>query len=151
MSGQSLFLAVRAIGAAFAHKLWWTSTIWAAIITATLIILLLWLTHLSTWWWLLALPIGIGISVAMVMLIIFRLLITYVRPTQTTAQREQVGKFVEKLQFASEITSTPKIIILFRTIRSIAAPRSDNYLQSIFETKDLRKDFQSISRSFKKT
>lgn len=148
MTVQSSLLAVRAIGAAFARRLWWTGAIWAFVPSVILIMLLLWLTSLNSWWWLLALPIGIGISVALVLLAIFHLLINHVRPVQTAAQKTQVANFVEKLQFASEITSTPKIIMLFRTVRSIAAPKSDRYLQNIFETKDLKKDFQDISRSF---
>jgi hypothetical protein len=87
-------------------------------------------------------------SVAAVLLIIFRLLIRHVRPPQTPDQSDKIRTFVDKLQLLSEITGTPKIIMLFRTIRSIAAPSSDSYLQDIFETKDLKKDFKAIISSF---
>jgi hypothetical protein len=142
-------IAVRAIGAEFARQLWFSSFILALITSSLLVVLLIWLTSLSAWWWLLALPIGIALSVAGALLIVFRLLINYVRPTQTSAQKKSVKSFVGQLQFVSEFTSTPKFLILFRVIRSIAAPKSDSYLQDIFETKNLKRDFQSITKTFK--
>jgi hypothetical protein len=149
MSTQSSFLAVRAIGAVFARTLWQSTLIAALLISIASIALLVWLVPLSGWWWLLAAPIGIGISVAIALLVIFHLLIRYVQPAnQTLEQKTLIAAFVQKLQFASEITGTPKIIMLFRTIRSIAAPKSDRYLQDIFETKNLRKDFHTIISSF---
>lgn len=150
MTTQSSFLAVRAIGAEFARGLWWSALITALILSALSIALLLWLVSLSGWWWLLAAPIGIAMSVVTALLIVFHLLIRHVRPKdQTSEQKMLVSSFVNKLRFVSEITGTPKFIMLFRTIRSIAAPKSDTYLQEIFETKNLRKDFQAIAASFK--
>lgn len=146
---NATFLAVRAIGAEFARQLWVSSFIISGITGAILVALLLWLTSLSAWWWLLALPIGVGLSVAVALLIVFHLLINYVRPALSSQQKKEVKSFVGRLQFVSEFTSTPKFIILFRVIRSIAAPKSDTYLQDIFETKNLQKDFRSITQSFK--
>ena len=150
MSIQSSLLAVRAIGAAFANKLWWVSVVWVLIVGIILVTFLIWLTGQNSWWWLLAAPIGIGLSITAAILAVFRLLMNYVRPEQTLEQKSHIKLFVEKLQFASEITSAPKVIMLFRTIRSIAAPKSDTYLQNILETKDLRKDFVKIAQSFEK-
>lgn len=148
MSTQSAFLALRAIGSEFARRLWWSSFVVALIVSLILVAILVWLASMSGWWWLLALPIGTGISVAAVLFIVFRLLIRHVRPAQTTEQRTLVQICVAKLRFVSEITHTPKYILLFRTIRSIAAPRTDTYLQTIFDTKQLKKDFLAVSRSF---
>ena len=141
-------LAVRAIGAEFASRLWKNILIWVVIASVILIGLLTWLVTLSNWWWLVALPITVALSVAATVLVIFFLLIRYVRPEQNKTQRKQVKKFADKLQFVTEITSTPKVIILFRTVRSIAAPKSDRYLQEIFEAKDLKKDFGAIVGEF---
>ena len=146
---EAIFLAVRAIGAEFAKQLWVWCLIVAFITSALLVTLLIWLTSFSSWWWLLALPIGIGISVAAALLVVFFLLIRYVRPTLRTSQKRDIKTFVAQLQHLSEFTSTPKFIILFRVIRSISAPRTDSYLQDIFETKNLKKDFQSIVSSFR--
>ena len=150
MTPQSTLLAVRAIGAEYANRLWKTILIWASIVGAILIGLLTWLITLSNWWWLLALPVIVALSVAATVLIIFFLLVRYVRPEQSRAQHKKVKKFADKLQFVTEITSTPKVIILFRTVRSIAAPKSDRYLQEIFEAKDLKKDFAEIAGTFRK-
>ncbi len=145
---QATFLAVRAIGAEFAHGLWVASLVGVVLIGALLVTLLVWLTSLSIWWWLLALPIAIALSIAIGLLIVFRLLVAHVRPQQTHRQKKQVKVFVSKLQFASEVTSTPKFIMLFRVVRSIAAPRSDRYLQNILEAKDLGKDFRGVVEVF---
>lgn len=143
------FLAVRAIGAEFARQLWVIALIWASVVVAVLIALQVWLVSINTWWWLLAIPLCVLFSITAVLLTVFQLLIRRVRPTQNPHQKKQVKRFVKKLQFVTEVTSTPKIIILFRTIRSIAAPKSDRYLQDIFETKDLKDDFFAVVRLFK--
>ena len=144
------FQAIRAIGAEFAHQLWLVVFITCLVVGVLLVGILIWLTTVSVWWWLLALPIGVGSSVATAILIVFRLLIRYVRPAQTKQQKNDIKAFVGKLQFASEFTTTPKFLILFRVIRSIAAPKSETYLQEILETKNLQKDFRTIVGGFKK-
>lgn len=145
---KASLLAVRAIGSEFARNLWSGVFVVVLVISVGLVALLVWLTSLSSWWWLLAIPFGVFMSVAAVLLIVFRMLIKYVRPEQTAQQKQLVAAFAEKLQFTSEITSTPKFIMLFRVVRSIAAPKSEPYLQRLLETKNLKKDFQEVARSF---
>jgi hypothetical protein len=145
---KSYVLAIRAIGSEFGGRLW-TQFLPIFIGTAILLMVLqLWLASLNTWWWLLVIPISIFIGVGLVIGFVFRMLISYVRPAQTPDQRVSVPNFVDKLQFVNEVTGTPKIIVLFRVIRSIAAPSSDSYLKDIVETKTLRADFQAITRDF---
>lgn len=146
---KEIFLAVRAIGAEFARSLWVSSFIGAGVISALLIALLTWLTSLNTWWWLLAIPFGIAISVATIILVVFRLLINYVRPGQNAQQIKLIKMFAYKMQSTSEIIGIPKSIMLFRVIRSIAAPKSEPYLQRLLETPELKKDFQEITKSFR--
>lgn len=143
-----IFLAIRAVGAEYASRLWKSSIYTTIIVSAVSIGVLLWLTSLSTWWWLLAIPVSIGVSVAVGLLAVFRLTIRHVRPKENQTQQELVKKFVDKLETASELIGTPKFIILFRVIRSIAAPRSDSFLGDIVSTKNLKKEFQAISQSF---
>ncbi len=143
-----VFQAVRAIGTEFAMRLWWPVFYTTIAIAIVGVGLLIWLTSLNAWWWLLALPIGIGLSVAAVLLTIFLFLIRYVRPDRTRSQKQQVRKFVDKFALLQELSGTPKFIILFRTVRSIAAPRSDSYLRDLASTKDLKTDFMEIARSF---
>ena len=143
-----IFLAIRAVGAEYASRLWKSSIYTTIIVSAVSIGVLLWLTSLSTWWWLLAIPVSIGVSVAVGLLAVFRLTIRHVRPKENQTQQELVRAFVNRLETASELIGTPKFIILFRVIRSIAAPRSDSFLGDIVSTKHLKKEFQVISQSF---
>ena len=145
---KGTFQAVRAIGSEFASRLWQTALFVVIGICVVLIPLFIWLISLSAWWWVLAFPLIIAFSVAAALLVIFFLLIRYVRPQLSTDQSVQVGAFVDKLQRVQELSGTPKFIILFRTIRSIAAPRSEPYLKELFETKNLRRDFTAITKTF---
>ncbi len=145
---QATFLAIRAVGAELARRLWLPIVVIALMVAVALGVLLGWLVSLDAWWWLLALPIIIGLSVVAVLLTVFFLLIRYVRPQLSQSQKKQVQQFVDKLQLLQEISGTPKFIILFRTVRSIAAPRSDSYLSDLFNTKDLARNFSSIAKSF---
>ena len=146
---NGVFQAIRAVGAEFGMRLWWPSFYLALAVGVALVALLIWLVSINAWWWLLTLPIIIGLSVVAVLLTVFFLLIRYVRPQLSQSQKKQVQQFVDKLQLLQEISGTPKFIILFRTVRSIAAPRSDSYLSDLFNTKDLARNFSSIAKSFK--
>ncbi len=145
---KGTLLAVRAIGSQYANILWWWSVSIALAVSVALILVLVPLTELSSWWWLLAIPIGIVISVAAGVLAVFRLVISYVRPKQTATQKQLIQAFIGRLQGVSEVTSTPKFMMLFRVIRSIAAPSSDTYLQQLLDNKDLHKDFIAIAKTF---
>ncbi|UTX51352.1 hypothetical protein KI440_00050 [Candidatus Saccharibacteria bacterium TM7i] len=141
---KATLLAVRAIGVVFGKKIWWTVVLIAAALAVVLIALCVWLTSLSGWWWILAVIVGMAISIAFVILAVFRALLAYINPTQTQEQKTAVKDFVEKLQFVQELTQTPKFIILFRVIRSVAAPSSEKYLENIFESRKLKADFERV-------
>lgn len=142
------FLAVRAIGAEYARRLWWIVLIIVIVVSLIAAALLAWAVSESAWWLLLAIPVGVLISVAAVVIAVIGLLINYVRPEQSKSTKKKVKNFVGKLKFASEIVGTPKFILLFRIVRSIAAPSSEKFLENVVSTKDLKKDFQSIARDF---
>lgn len=137
-------LAVRAVGAYFGIQIWWNVTWLCLGIAIALIALCAWLISLSGWWWILALFVGMALSVAAVILIVFRALLNYVTPAQTGPQKQAVKDFATKLQFVQELTQTPKIVLLFRVVKSVAAPSSDAYLEHIFESKRLHRDFERI-------
>lgn len=145
---KGMFQAIRAIGSEFASRLWRSALFLTVGVGVILVPLFTWLISFNAWWWVLAFPLIIAFSVASALLVIFFLLIRYVRPQLSTNQSAQVGDFVNKLQRIQELSGTPKFIILFRTIRSIAAPRSEPYLKELFETKDLRRDFMAITKTF---
>ncbi len=145
---KATFLAVRAIGSRFGIILW-NQVVTVAVIT-TIVIggLLWWLISASSWWWILAIFIGIALSICATLLGIFRILLNYVNPVKTTEQKQATNAFVEKIQFVQEFTSTPKFIILFRIVRSVAAPSSEKYLEEIFESKNLKRDFLAVVKLF---
>lgn len=110
----------------------------------------LWLTTLDVWWWLLFVPIVIGASIALGLLAVSKLLINYVAPTQTKTQKQAVRRFVDKLQRLAEVTGTPKTVMFFRIVRSVAAPRSNTYLHSLStDTVSLQRDFAQLQKLFK--
>ena len=145
---QATFLAIRAVGAELARRLWLPVVVIALVVAVALGVLLGWLVSLDAWWWLLAIPLSIGVSVAAIVLVVTWLLIRYVRPEVSRAQRTQIRAFVDQLQAVQEIAGTPKFLILLRVVRSISAPRSDSYLEKIVSSRQLGRDFREIVRGF---
>lgn len=145
---KGTFQAVRAVGSEFAIRLWRSTLLLVMGVSIVLVLLFTWLISSSAWWWVLAFPLIIAFSIATALLAVFLLLIRYVRPRLSTDQSAQIKTFVDKLQRVQDLSGTPKFIILFRTIRSIAAPRSEPYLQELLETKDLHRDFVVITKTF---
>lgn len=147
---SQLFLAVRAIGAEFANRVYYPVLALGLAATLILVALVAWLVTMSAWWWLLAIPIVILISVAMGIAVIVRLIIRYVTPTQTKSQKRAVKEFVGKLQHVSETVRTPKAVLLLRLVRDIVAPRRDGFIGTLAtDTFSLKSDFESIQKSFK--
>ena len=141
-------LTIRAIGSQLAMRLYLPAVLTIAILIALVIAGGLWLTTLNDWWWLLFFPITVLVSVAIGIAAVVFFLIRYVRPDQTKAQKRAVGQFVDKLQGVVDVAGTPKFIILFRVIRSIAAPSKDTYLADIAKNKQLGSDFRELQRMF---
>lgn len=139
---------VRAIGTQLALRLYIPAAATLIVVMGGIIMAALWLTTLSNWWWLLFVPVTIAGSVALALAIIVLLLIRHIRPPQTKAQKQAVAEFVDKLQGTADIVGTPKVIILFRVIRSIAAPSKDHYLSDLAARKDLVSDFKHLQRQF---
>ena len=145
---KATLLAVRAVGAVYGRRIWKTVALIALCIAAIAVALCIWLVSLSAWWWILAIVVGMGISIAAVVLFVFRMVLNSIDPVKTTQQKETVRVFADKLQFVKELTETPKFIILFKLIRSVAAPSSEKYLETIFETKKLHSDFKAVVALF---
>lgn len=145
---KATLLAVRAVGVVFGRRIWWNVTSICIGVAVILVALCVWLISISGWWWILAILVGMAISIAFVMLTVFRLVLRYVNPTQNSDQKQAVKEFAGKLEFVKELTATPKVVILFRLIRSVAAPSSERYLEDIFESRKLQPEFVKIVRSF---
>lgn len=141
-------LTLRAVGSQLAMRLYVPAVITASVVLALLVFGALWLTTLSEWWWLLFIPITVLFTIVLAVATIIFMLIRYVRPTQTQVQKREVGQFVDKLQGVTDVIGTPKFIILFRVIRSVAAPSKDKYLSNLVKNRELAGDFRELQRLF---
>lgn len=148
IKGKATLLTVRAIGALYGKRIWFGVTLTAAALSLVLIALCIWLISLSGWWWILAILVGMALSIASVVLAVFRMVLRSITPAQDQAQKAAVKAFVEKLDFVKELTATPKVVILFRLIRSVAAPSSEKYLEDIFASRTLKDDFLKVVALF---
>lgn len=147
---KSTILAIRAIGAEFANRLYTVVTL----ITITALVLLLglvsWLTTFSDWWWLLFAILIIVTCVAIGVLVIVKLIIRFVTPAQNAYQRSHVKAFVGKLERLSEAAQTPKHLLLFQIVRDIVTPRDNGFIATLSsDTTSLRHDFNALSQTFK--
>lgn len=141
-------LALRAIGAEFATRLFIPVVSIAAIIMALVAGGIWWLTTLSQWWWLLFIPVTSLFCILVGVGFVVFSLIRYIRPPQTNTQKKAVKQFVNRLQTIAEVTGTPKFIVLYRVVQSIAAPSKDAYLFDLIENRTLITEFTELQRSF---
>lgn len=145
---QPFVLSLRAVGANLAMRLYIPATIIAGIIMILIVGAGLWLTSISSWWLLLLIPIVVIFSIITAIAVVVLMLIRYVRPQQTPKQKKAVANFVDKLQGISDIAGTSKLVLLFRVIRSIAAPRKNTYLADLAKNKYLANDFRELQKLF---
>jgi hypothetical protein len=144
-------LAIRAVSAEFAHRVYIPAICIAGGIAAVLIIVLVWLVTVSGWWWLLLAPVLLLTIAGMVAALIAWFLIKLVRPQQTKEQRTLVRSLVDEVQKTSEVVQTPKIIILFRLVKDIALPTKKSFIGDISTTaSSLKTGLRSVVTSFKK-
>jgi len=146
---NSSLLAIRAIAAEFAHRIFVPVVITIGIISVVLIVVMVWLLTISAWWLLLAIPLFVVIFVGGLVLAIVGIGIRFVNPGTTKAQKKTVSSFVDKIQRLSDVTQTPKIILLFRAIRDVARPSKGGFVQSVItDSTSLQKDFRDVIDSF---
>ncbi len=105
---KASILAVRAIGSQFGLQIWNQVALITALVAVISGGLLVWLISMSGWWWLLAVVFGIVFSVAITLMVVFRLLLNYVNPAQTSEQKQIVKAFAEKVQFDKSLLERPK-------------------------------------------
>lgn len=141
-------LALRAIGAAYARRLWWQLMPLAVVLVCLPYILLFWLLSLSPWMWLLFIPVSIVTGVTVVISIVYYLVIRRVTPRQTAAQREMVQDIITRLDEIQAFAGIPRLVLIIRLVRSIAAPSQDDYLTNIFARADIRSQFSALEKSF---
>jgi len=146
---KTTFIVLRAIATELAGRIYVPVVVIAAIIAVVAITLTIWLITISAWWWLLAIPVYAGIILGSAVLTVIGFTIRLAKPRQTSSQKTEVKQFVDKLQNLSEVTQTPKFVLLFRVMRDIASRREDGFVKTTIDhTMSIRKDFDSLKRSF---
>lgn len=134
MTISPLFLAVRAIGAEFASRLFLP----AVLVTGGALVALLgtsiWLVTLSAWWWFLLAPIILITLVCIFAAVIAGLALQLLAPPQTKAQRSQVRTFVDGLQETSEAAQTPVQLLLARIVWDMLFPKEKSYIEQLSGT-----------------
>jgi membrane protein implicated in regulation of membrane protease activity len=147
---KPILLAIRSIGAEFANRIYLIVALISGIASIGLLTLSIWLTTFSAWWWLLVVILIIAVSIVIGTLVVVKLIIRSVTPSQSRLQKKQAKEFVDKLHRLSEAAQTPKFILLFQIVRDIAAPREDGFIASISsDTTSLKHDFAALSKTFK--
>ena len=140
---------IRAVVAEFVQRIYLPILIVAIIISVFLAVGSILLTMVSVWWWILAVPVFILVLVAATVLIVARLVIMSLTPKQSTTQKFAVKAFVDKLQNLSEITQTPKIVLLFRIVKDAVIVTDDGFLKTtISHSLSLKKDFVHLQQLF---
>jgi len=137
---------IRAIAAEFAHRIYVPVLVMVIILALLLIGLSIWLVTISAWWWILAVLIYVFILAIGVVLVVVRGIIGAVNPRQTKTQRSAVKAFVDKLQNLSDITQTPKFILLFRILRDVvSSEKKGAFIEATIQnTTSLKSDYTNL-------
>jgi heme/copper-type cytochrome/quinol oxidase subunit 2 len=145
----STLLPVRAIAAALANRIFLPIALTSAGLSIFLIAGTFWLSTLSQWWLLLLIPILMAVCIAIGVLTIIKLTLITIRPAQTQSQKNAVKSYVDLLLHLSEITQTPRVVLLFRAVRDASAPSKDGFIGTLTrETVALKKDFELLQKMF---
>ena len=146
---NSLFLTVRALSVEFARRLYFPVFIVGAVILGLTIILSVWLTTMSAWWWILFTLAVIASVVFVIISLITRVIINVVRPAQTVPQKKSVKEFVDKLQEVADTVQTPKVFLLVRLVMDTVRPTERGLVQTMSShVGTTKKDFEAIRKSF---
>ena len=146
---KSSVLALRSIAAEFAIRIYLPILLVSIIVSVVVIGLTIWLTTINAWWWILAVLVFIVVFLLTVILVATRIVIMLVKPSQTKKQRGMIKQFVDGLQNLSEITQTPKIVLIFRVLSDALRSKDSGFVrETIAHASNLRSDFEAIKRTF---
>lgn len=140
---------IRAIGSEFLRRKYRAVLVVFVIAALIALGLVAWLVSISAWWWLLAVPVIIGVLIGIVIAAVMKVLIRIAIPTMTKVQKNGVKDFVDKLERVAENIQTPPFMILFRIVRDTIRPRDKTFIQSVAEdSSSLRSDFLALQKLF---
>jgi hypothetical protein len=125
------------------------------VIGSTAIVLLLilggYLTTISAWWSILEVLLVVWALLFISLAVAIRVLVGIADPPQSTAQRQLVRRYVDKLQRVAEHLQTSQFLILFRVVRDTAWPPTDRetFIETVsHDTKTLNPDFKKLQEEF---
>lgn len=143
------FLAVRAIATILTKRIYKPVAITVAAFSVFFIAIMIWLLTISAWWLLLAIPVFIVIIALAALLVLAWLVIKTVAPDMTKQQRQAVSQFVDHVQELSEITQTPKAILLYRVVKDAISPKKTAYIESVISgVGSLKREYEAIVSEF---
>ncbi len=141
---------VRAIGSEFIGRKLKPILLALGIVALVISIAAIWLTTLSAWWWLLAIPVIIFTLIGLFTLLLVRAILRKLRPELSKPQSTAVKGFVDKLDRLVDNMQTPMFIIIFKMVRDIVRPGKGTIIQTVTEdSTTLRKDLIELQRNFK--
>lgn len=149
MKYTSLLLTIRAVSAEFARRIY-APIVWtAALVLVVLLSILIWLVTVSGWWWIALVPATFLSLLFTILAVIIGTLLTYLRPSQTSEQRQKVKSFVDTLQTSSEVIATPRFIILFRLLKDVVRPTNKGFINEVStNTSALHTRLKAVIQSF---
>ena len=149
MKLSPLLLAVRAVSAEFAQRLFIPVVVITGIVLLALLIVVVWLVTASPWWWLLLAPLILVTVIVVFAVALTRIAIVFLRPQQTKQQRKTVKGFVDALQAASETIQTPKFILLFYVARDVLFPSKESFVSKVSSNaSSLQSGLKAVIASF---
>jgi hypothetical protein len=145
----SALIPIRAIATELANRVFVPVALTSAGLSILLVGGVMWLSTIGQLWLLLLVPVVMAICVAIGVLTIIKLTLITIRPAQTAVQKNAVAAYVKNLQRLSEITQTPRVVLLFRVVRDASAPSKDGFVGTLtHDTIALKKYFQALQKLF---
>lgn len=144
-----LLLAVRAVSAEFAQRLFLPVTLAVGGIILALLIIIVWLVTISAWWWLLLAPLILVTVVFIFAVALTQVALVFLKPQQTKEQQRVVRTFVSSLQEATETAQTPKFLLLAYVIRDVLFPTKESFVKKASANAvTLKNGLKSVIASF---
>ena len=142
--------AIRALTALYIRTFVTPIAIIGASIVAILFISIGLLAHyVSTWWWLLGLPLLLITVVGLFAGLLVRSILRRISPKLTRQQATATRQLIAKLQSLSNTAHTPYPFVVFRIVRDVIRRKDQGYLYNLTQnSQTLRQDFDSLRRLF---
>lgn len=141
---------VRCLAVVFFLRIYKPLVIAISISFVCLIALSVWLTTFNSLWWVLFVIVIILVFIFIIISVAVLGIIRIISPSLSKEQKTMAKAFVEKMQRLGEVTSTPKIILLFRVAKDMIIPTENGFIASVsLDALSLRQDLSRLRDTFK--